>query len=298
MGSLEKGVEDPRLSRKKIPLKPMDSFARFYMALQRAGGSLCRGERFVRHLYKGLHVVGPGLERLSASERHRICKRYLGDLLEIFGISMTCHNHLPKMDTPYLLVSNHLSWLDPIILARFFPVRLVAKSELQDWPFLGRLTSYYDPILIERGRLGAVSKTINEMETILKKGEPVGWFPEGTTGNGEMTGRFSSGLFEVSIRTGLPVLPVSIQYPSTTLSGKYPETVRQEHLTNNSVLYFGTRSFVGSLARILHAAPFPAILRVGQPLSPSGKTRFELAQDSRKAILKLLSQAPDPVLHG
>lgn len=277
MGSLEKGAGD--LAGEKALSAPLDSISRIVGALQKSGRAFGRGKRFARHLDRGLRVVGPGLGALSQGERSRTVQEYLEDLLDLLEISAVVHEPFPCLSTPCLLVSNHLSWLDPIVLGRFIPVRFVSKSEVGGWPFLGALAGHAGAIMIERGRPGSVFRTIDRMERILSEGESVGWFPEGTTGNGEEPGCFSSGLFEVAVRTGFPVLPVALGYPD-------PEGFRP----HDSALYYGRRSFVGSLARILYAAPFPVILRAGPLIHPSGLTRQELAQSAREEVLKLLSR--------
>ncbi len=297
-GSFEKGDVTPGLAREKSFFDPGGGVLRICQEIRRFGKTFSRGIGFARHLDRGLHRVGPVLETLGPGARSRMIQRYLESLLNSLEISIFDRRTFPYVPTPCLVVSNHLSWLDPVILGRLFPARFVSKSDVARWPLLGAMAKFAGTIMIDRGRAGSVLETIDRMEKVLKGGETVCWFPEGTTGNGDRLGNFSSGLFEVAIRTGIPVLPVALFYPNPFLVGNRPDQNPCVLPVYDAPLYHGRRSFMGSLARILHRAPFSVIVRTGPLLSPLGRTRQELSRHAREEILGLLPATPSSSFEG
>jgi lyso-ornithine lipid O-acyltransferase len=84
-----------------------------------------------------------------------------------------------------IMVSNHISWLDIIVLGRFLPAHFVAKSEILIWPVIGYLAKQAGTIFIRRGDKQQVKATAEEMLWLLKQNSTIIAFPEGTTDQGD-----------------------------------------------------------------------------------------------------------------
>jgi 1-acyl-sn-glycerol-3-phosphate acyltransferase len=121
----------------------------------------------------------------------------------------------PALRPGSLVVANHVSWLDVLVLTAVSPVRLVAKGEVGSWPGIGALAGLSGAIFIDRSRPKRLPATVAEVTAALRAGRTVAAFPEGTTSCGLTPGRFRPALFQAAIDANAPVVPASIRYDST-----------------------------------------------------------------------------------
>ncbi|TXT18635.1 MAG: 1-acyl-sn-glycerol-3-phosphate acyltransferase, partial [Planctomycetota bacterium] len=92
------------------------------------------------------------------------------------------------------LVSNHLSYLDIVVLGAAQPLVFVAKSEVAQWPVLGWLAQAGGTLFIERARRADVKRVSESMAYSVKQGAVVAFFPEGTSSDGQSVLPFRSSL--------------------------------------------------------------------------------------------------------
>ncbi|GAA4181509.1 lysophospholipid acyltransferase family protein [Streptosporangium oxazolinicum] len=122
----------------------------------------------------------------------------------------------PVVDGPSgaapLIVANHVSWLDPLVMAAVLPCRVLAKHEVRAWPVVGLLAAGAGVLFIDRERLFALPKAVGGVAEALADGHPVGAFPEGTTWCGRGMGSFRPAVFQAALDAGAPVRPVAIRY--------------------------------------------------------------------------------------
>lgn len=122
--------------------------------------------------------------------------------LEVQGI-----RHIPR-EGGVLLVSNHVSFLDPVIVgsAANREIHFMARSTAFDIPGIGKLISMYNAYPVNRGApdLGALRKTIS----LLKAGNVVLMFPEGTRSVDGTLGKARDGACFIADRAGVPTIPV------------------------------------------------------------------------------------------
>lgn len=111
-----------------------------------------------------------------------------------------------------LLVANHVSWLDPLVIAATTPCRALAKSEIAGWPMIHSLAVGGGAIFIDRERLSKLPGTVREIADALRAGQSVAAFPEGTTWCGRGTGPFRPAVFQAAIDAGAPVRPVALRF--------------------------------------------------------------------------------------
>ena len=134
-------------------------------------------------------------------------------MLRVLGIRLVRRG--PALRPGSLIVANHVSWLDILVLWAVAPMRLVAKGEVGGWPGIGVLAGISGAIFIDRSRPKALPRTVGEVAAALRSGRTVAAFPEGTTSCGLNQGRFRPALFQAAIDAGAPVVPASICYDST-----------------------------------------------------------------------------------
>lgn len=115
-------------------------------------------------------------------------------------------------EPPYLLVSNHLSYVDIAVLASCVEGRFVAKEDVASWPLLGPAVRASGAIFVNRTRHRDLVRVGELMGEALKRGEGVVFFPEGTSSNGASVLPFHSSMFEYPAREGHPVHYASVSY--------------------------------------------------------------------------------------
>lgn len=85
----------------------------------------------------------------------------------------------------YVIISNHLSYIDGFVLGSLLPVVFVSKREVKKWPVIGLWTTLCGTIFINRQRKDQVASLVAEMSEKLKEGANILLFPEGRATNGE-----------------------------------------------------------------------------------------------------------------
>ncbi len=178
---------------------------------------------------------------------------------------------------PYLVVSNHVSWLDPVGISSVHPVRFVSKSEIGQWPVLGPLSRRGGAVFLERGSPRSLKGVSQEMETLLGQGESIGLFPEGTTTKGSGVLPFAPALFEPACRTKASVLPVAIKY-----------TRKNGTELALSAAFVDNQSFLSSFKSILNEGDLRVTLSWTPPVRPDEMSRRNLAELSRNRIEAIL----------
>ena len=111
-----------------------------------------------------------------------------------------------------LVVANHCSYLDVLVLGVLYPGRFIAKSEIAGWPLIGALSRSVGTMFVEQARPRDVIRVGEEMRTTLDAGVPVILFPEGRAHRGQEVEPFHAALFSGPARSGIPCLPVAIHY--------------------------------------------------------------------------------------
>ncbi|MFI8528956.1 lysophospholipid acyltransferase family protein [Streptomyces aquilus] len=111
-----------------------------------------------------------------------------------------------------LLVANHISWLDIPLLGAVRPARMVAKAEIRRWPVAGALAARGGVLFIDRDRLRALPDTVDHIARVLRAGQAVGVFPEGSTWCGRAQGTFRRAAFQAALDARVPVQPVRLRY--------------------------------------------------------------------------------------
>ena len=150
-------------------------------------------------------------------KNHRRAGRYTSAALKVLfflgGIRVRVVGK-EHMNTPGVKIyaSNHTSYFDvlPLMMALGVPYRFVAKSEVRDMPFIGTFLRKMNHLSFVRSDSTSRREAVQEMESILRNGESVFVFPEGTFVPEEGVRPFQLGAFHSAVVTGVPVVPVSL----------------------------------------------------------------------------------------
>lgn len=127
-----------------------------------------------------------------------------------FRVHITGRANIPR-EGGALFCSNHQSYLDPVLAGHssFRPLRYMAKSELFRFRPFGMFISQLGafPVQREGNAMGAVKKAIK----LIRQGQVVLMFVEGTRGTGDRIGEIKSGAALVASRAECPIIPAFIK---------------------------------------------------------------------------------------
>jgi len=123
-----------------------------------------------------------------------------------------------RRDEAYVMVANHLSLLDILVIFRLFShFKWVSKVENFRVPFIGWNMSLNRYIRLKRGDRDSTSEMMNACEKALGEGNSIMMFPEGTRSPTGQMREFKPGAFEIAVRTGRPILAIAIEGTSNAL---------------------------------------------------------------------------------
>jgi 1-acyl-sn-glycerol-3-phosphate acyltransferase len=144
---------------------------------------------------------------------HAIARRWARAVLFVCGVKVRVAG-LERIDPSrnYIYVSNHASMFDiPAILAGIpDQIRIIYKKELEVIPVFGWGLRFGAYIGINRGRGGDAMKSLDEAIDKMRHGASVLLYAEGTR---TMDGRlqpFKRGAFNLAIKAGIPVVPLTV----------------------------------------------------------------------------------------
>src|SRR5881396_2360963 len=127
----------------------------------------------------------------------------------VLGIQIRTHGSMPSSG---LLVSNHLSYLDIVVLSSIRPCVFVAKRDVARWPLFGWLAHAAGTIFVDRERRFSSRKAVGLIRKAIADGSVVVLFPEGTSSDGSTVLPFKSALLESAVQLRCPVASASIAY--------------------------------------------------------------------------------------
>lgn len=185
-------------------------------------------------------------------------------------------------DRPVLLIANHVSWLDIIVISTLAPVHFVAKREIADWPFFGLMAKLQRTIFVDRERRTTVKETAHEIAERLEAGERVVLFAEGTSSDGNQILPFKSALISAAALAaqeegdGADVQTLALAY--TRIYGLPMGRVARTH-----VAWYGDMDMIPHVWGLLRQGPLDVEARIGAPL------RLENVRDRKK--LAAISEA-------
>jgi 1-acyl-sn-glycerol-3-phosphate acyltransferase len=236
----------------------------------------------LRAVLRSVSVVGTGLDvagrAFAALDTPPIIRRRARALtlqtacsqaLVLHGIDVACRGQFPA--GPVVVVANHVSWLDPLVVASLLPVTPIAKHEVRRWPFVGSLCASLGCMFVERGSASSGARVLRSARVALAEGVSVLGFPEGTTrAFGTGLGPFHRGLFGLARRLRVPVVPVSIRYDD-----------RDAH-------WVGDDAFAPHWYGVVGKKKTRVDVRIGAPLRPVEATPLgRFVADTRHAIESL-----------
>ena len=219
------------------------------------------------HIARGFWIIRWQFPRLQAQERQRHVQRWAGQMLRAMGI--TLNQQGPRLDEgPVLLVANHISWLDILVLHASGYCRFISKADVRRWPLIGFMADGAGTLFIEPESRRDAHRVVQHMTERLQAGDVLAVFPEGTTGDGIVLKPFHANLIQAAILAGAPVQPVALRF----IDGPSGQTSHAPRFVDDDTL-------VVSVLRTLAARGLHAQVISGEPEHHAGRDRRQWAQD-------------------
>jgi 1-acyl-sn-glycerol-3-phosphate acyltransferase len=151
-----------------------------------------------------------------------------------------------------LVVCNHLSYLDILILSAAMPCFFIAKLEISGWPIFGKAARSNGTIFLDRSSMSSATSVAEQMIERFKLPVPVLLFPEGTSTDGSQVLRFHSRLIAPATSTGTQITAAAVRY------------VIKDGTPEQELCWYAGASFTPHLLKALGVAGFSAKVRFGQ----------------------------------
>ena len=209
----------------------------------------------------------------------RLTQAWARTLLWSFGLQVTCSvSHTRASSRNSLLVSNHQSYLDILIIAAHCPTLFVAKSEVSGWPLLGWLANLGGTIFIERANTCSNVRAVYRVSRSLRQGVSVLVFPEGTTSDGTRVLPFQPLFFATARRARVAVQAMTISYTSVN-------DAPLDDLTRDWLCWHGEMDFVWHFWRLLGLRSAAAQLCLHEPLEDSWQSAVRTVAQQAQAMV-------------
>lgn len=167
--------------------------------------------RALAHIASGMWIILRHFPKLGQHEKEARVQAWAQAMLRLAGIELAVQG-LPVAGGPALLVSNHLSWLDIVVMHAARYCRFVSKSDIKHWPLVGTLAGGAGTLYIERESRRDAHRLVHHMVERLQLGEVLAVFPEGTTGDSITLKPFHANLLQAAISADAPVQPMALRF--------------------------------------------------------------------------------------
>ena len=228
----------------------------------------------VQWLLKKLQLPGWGF----------ICANYYRVLRTLLRIRLRVVGE-PVRGRAVLFVSNHVSWVDIVVIGSIAPVAFVAKSEVRKWPLIGVTAEMQRTVFVDRGRRHQAADAIKAIVQRLKSGTSVVLFAEGTSSDGNRVLPFRSalvGAIKHAAEHAGGAADILIQPMSIAYTGQYGLPMGRQN--RPLVAWYGDLDFMPHIKAFIERGAVDAVVSYGEPVAASGAA-------DRKATTRTLESA-------
>jgi 1-acyl-sn-glycerol-3-phosphate acyltransferase len=189
---------------------------------------------------------------------------------------------------PLLLASNHVSWLDIIVLSVPLPISFIAKSEVAGWPAIGTLARLQRTVFVEREKR---TRTVAVGEAIARRvdrGDVMLLFAEGTTGDGRHVLPFKSALIGAAGAAIAGDQPVTVQPVAVVYRSIHGLPLGYADWPD--VAWYGAMEMIPHFLKLASIGAVDATVCFGEPVTFSPDTdRKALTRACRAEVRKMVA---------
>ncbi|MCX8995784.1 1-acyl-sn-glycerol-3-phosphate acyltransferase [Rhizobiaceae bacterium BDR2-2] len=208
----------------------------------------------------------------------------------MIGLKIRVHGRVDRR-RPLMLVANHASWVDILVLGAIADVVFIAKTDVAGWPVFGVLARLQKTVFVARDARGRAGEQVDEIAERLRGGEIVVLFPEGTTSDGNRLLEVKTSLFgaAAAARAHVPGGVVHVQPVSIAYTGVQGMPMGRFH--RPIAAWPGDITLLPHLKGILAAGAFEVDVDFAEAIAfgPDGNRKI-LAADVTATIRSMLSE--------
>jgi 1-acyl-sn-glycerol-3-phosphate acyltransferase len=137
-------------------------------------------------------------------------------LVRALRVDLKLHqNNKYDLPTQFILIGNHPSVFEDVGVPSLFPyVHFLAKHEVRNWWFVGKISQAVGTFYVQRESKPDRERSRIELTQALKAGCSIGLYPEGGCKGRRIHLPFKYGVFDLSIQSGVPIVPLFLYYES------------------------------------------------------------------------------------
>ncbi|MEX1062326.1 MAG: lysophospholipid acyltransferase family protein [Balneolaceae bacterium] len=170
--------------------------------------------------------------------RNKCTRIWLVTVAAILSLKITVSGSAPK--PPFFLVSNHLSYIDVVVMYSLLDCTFIVKNDVRRWPVIGFMIKTMDVLFIDRNRRVDVKRVNSLISKALNSYQGMILFPEGTTSQGDCVRPFRASLLKQPAVKGIAVHSAAIAY----------RTEGGDLTASESVCWHGDISFFAHIYRL------------------------------------------------
>jgi len=202
------------------------------------------------------------LEKLNLPGWGFIASNYYRVLCALLRIHVRVVGN-PVRDRAVLFVSNHVSWVDIVVIGSITPVAFVAKREVASWPLVGVTAIMQRTVFVDRGRRHQTGDAVSEIVQRVASGTSVVLFAEGTSSDGNRVLPFRSALLgaieDQSDGGSILMQPMAITYV-----GQHGLPMGRQH--RPLVAWYGDLDFMPHIKAFIERGAVDALVTYGDPV--------------------------------
>ena len=133
--------------------------------------------------------------------------------VHVLNVDLHLHQKNAKpLPHHYILIANHPSAFEDIGIPALFPVYSLAKVEVRDWWIVGRISLAAGTLYVQREERSSRREAYQQVIEALERGKNIALYPEGGCKGRRIFTSFRYGAFDISLKTGMPIVPVFLHY--------------------------------------------------------------------------------------
>ena len=225
-----------------------------------------------------VHLFGVAMGKDLKASKIRVSRFFNGLLLMILPVDLHYDGDDLVHGGSFLIVANHLSYLDVIVICSLYPACFITSVEMRGVPFLGWICRATGCLFVERRNRDRLDDEVTEIASQLASGNHVMLFPEGTSGDGAGVARFRKPLFRAAIKAGSKVAAICINYLEI-------DGVPVSLANRDSLFWYGKMTFFKHFLSVLKMRTIAVRVSLMEIIttSPEVKTE-ELAGEAHRAV--------------
>jgi len=143
----------------------------------------------------------------------KLFQSWCRSFVRALGVDLRLHQHQRHaLPDHFILIANHPSAFEDVGIPALFPVVSLAKEEVRDWWFVGRIAAAAGTLFVQREDKDSRQAALQAMIDGVRAGKNIALYPEGGCKGRRLWDKFLYGAFTVSLETGVPIVPVFLHY--------------------------------------------------------------------------------------